>query len=181
MGSHPVAGKQRDPKPHVHNSGWVQAPGAEILKDETRWNRELKPYVSGVIGHFRDDPRVLMWDLMNEPDNENGSYKAQELPNKGEVAFRLLREEWAWARSAKPIAALDQWGMARRLVERRQTERNGKPAATELRRHHLSQLRTARRNEAPDSSRCGDWAARSSARNIWRGRAGVRSPQSCRC
>ncbi len=40
----PKLGKQRDPKPHVHNSGWVQAPGAEILKDESRWNRELKPY-----------------------------------------------------------------------------------------------------------------------------------------
>ena len=35
----PRLGKQREPKPHVHNSGWVQAPGAEILKDEARWNR----------------------------------------------------------------------------------------------------------------------------------------------
>jgi hypothetical protein len=102
----PKLGKQRDPKPHVHNSGWVQAPGAEILKDEPRWNLELKPYVVGVIGHFRDDQRVLMWDLMNEPDNENGSYKAQELPNKAEVALRLLREEWNWARSAKPSQPL---------------------------------------------------------------------------
>ena len=73
----PKLGKQRDPKPHVHNSGWVQAPGAEILKDESRWNLELKPYVIGVISHFHDDRRVLIWDLMNEPDNENGSYKAQ--------------------------------------------------------------------------------------------------------
>ncbi len=102
----PKLGRQRDPKPHVHNSGWVQAPGAEILKDEPRWNRELKPYVVGVIGHFRDDHRVLMWDLMNEPDNENGSYKAQELPNKAEVALRLLREEWNWARSARPSQPL---------------------------------------------------------------------------
>src|ERR1700687_5343778 len=89
---YPKLGRQRDPKPHVHNSGWVQAPGAEILKDEPRWNQELKPYVVGVIGRFRDDPRVLMWDLMNEPDNENPPYKAQELPNKAEVAVRLLRE-----------------------------------------------------------------------------------------
>ena len=102
----PKLGKQRDPKPHVHNSGWVQAPGAEILKDESLWNLELKPYVIGVISHFHDDRRVLMWDLMNEPDNENGSYKAQELPNKAEVALRLLREEWVWARSAKPSQPL---------------------------------------------------------------------------
>jgi hypothetical protein len=103
---HPKLGKQREPRPHVHNSGWVQAPGAEILKDESRWNPELKPYVVGVIGHFRDDRRVLMWDLMNEPDNENGSYKAEELPNKAEVALRLLRQEWDWARSAKPSQPL---------------------------------------------------------------------------
>jgi hypothetical protein len=102
----PKLGKQRDPKPHVHNSGWVQAPGAEILKDESLWNLELKPYVIGVISHFHDDRRVLIWDLMNEPDNENGSYKAQELPNKAEVALRLLREEWVWARSAKPSQPL---------------------------------------------------------------------------
>lgn len=103
---YPKLGRQRDPKPHVHNSGWVQAPGAEILKNEPRWNQELKPYVVGVISHFRDDPRVLMWDLMNEPDNENGSYKAQELPNKAEVALRLLREEWKWARSSNPSQPL---------------------------------------------------------------------------
>ena len=103
---HPKLGKQREPRPHVHNSGWVQAPGADILKDESRWNQELKPYIVGVIGHFRDDRRVLIWDLMNEPDNGNGSYKADELPNKAEVALRLLRQEWDWARSAKPSQPL---------------------------------------------------------------------------
>ena len=25
----PKLGKQREPRPHVHNSGWLQAPGAE--------------------------------------------------------------------------------------------------------------------------------------------------------
>ena len=120
---HPKLGKQREPKPHVHNSGWMQAPGAEILQDESRWNPELKPYVVGVIGHFRDDRRVLMWDLMNEPDNENGSYKAQELPNKAEVALRLLKEEWNWARSVQPSQPLtsgvwkDDWSSDDKLSE----------------------------------------------------------------
>ena len=120
---HPKLGKQRDPKPHVHNSGWMQAPGAEILQDESRWNRELRPYVVGVIGHFRDDRRVLMWDLMNEPDNENGSYKAQELPNKAELALRLLKEEWNWARSVQPSQPLtsgvwkDDWSSDDKLSE----------------------------------------------------------------
>lgn len=102
----PKLGKQRDPKPHVHNSGWVQAPGAEILKDHSRWDKELKPYVQGVLTRFKDDKRVLVWDLMNEPDNENGSYKSTELPNKPEVALQLLKEEWQWAREIAPSQPL---------------------------------------------------------------------------
>jgi hypothetical protein len=102
----PHLGKQREPRPRVHNSGWMQAPGAEILKDASRWDKEVKPYVVGVISHFRDDKRVLMWDLMNEPDNGSGQYKEYELPNKAEVALRLLKEEWKWARSANPSQPL---------------------------------------------------------------------------
>src|SRR5690348_7355397 len=34
---YPHLGKQREPKPGLHNSGWVQAPGAEILTDRSRW------------------------------------------------------------------------------------------------------------------------------------------------
>jgi hypothetical protein len=102
----PKLGKQREPKPHVHNSGWVQAPGAEILRDPSRWKKELKPYIVGVISHFRNDDRVLMWDLMNEPDNTNGSYKTTELPNKAEMAFQLLKQEWKWARESNPSQPL---------------------------------------------------------------------------
>jgi hypothetical protein len=98
---YPKAGKQRDPRPHVHNSGWVQAPGADMLQDQSEWNETLKPYVVGVMVHFRNDRRILMWDLMNEPDNDNPPYKTQELPNKAELALRLLKKEWVWARSAK--------------------------------------------------------------------------------
>ena len=102
----PHLGKQREPRPHVHNSGWVQAPGAGLMKDEARWDNELKPYVVGVISHFRDDHRVVIWDLMNEPDNGSDQYHAQELPDHAEAALRLLKREWAWARSAKPIQPL---------------------------------------------------------------------------
>ena len=102
----PQLGKQREPRPHVHNSGWLQAPGAALLKDETRWDRELKAYIVGVIEHFRDDKRVLLWDLMNEPDNDSPQYKSQELSNKAEVALRLLKQEWQWARSAHPSQPL---------------------------------------------------------------------------
>ena len=59
-----------------------------------------------MVGHFRNDRRILLWDLMNEPDNDNPAYKAVELPNKAEVALQLLRQEWKWARSARPSQPL---------------------------------------------------------------------------
>ena len=102
----PHPGQQRAPKPHVHNSGWVQAPGAELLKDESRWNTELKPYIVGLLRRFGQDKRVLMWDLMNEPDNDNSVYKSEELPDKSSRALKLLREEWKWAREVNPSQPL---------------------------------------------------------------------------
>ena len=80
--------------------------GADLLKDESRWNRELKPYVVGVISHFRDDKRVLILDLMNVPVNDSLQYKDHELADKADVALRLLKQEWKWARSAHPSQPL---------------------------------------------------------------------------
>jgi Cellulase (glycosyl hydrolase family 5) len=120
---YPKIGKQREPRPHVHNSGWVQSPGAGMLQNPSRWDKELKPYVEGVIGHFRDDKRVLMWDLMNEPDNDNPPYKGKELSNKAALALKLLKEEWIWARQAKPSQPLtsgvwqDDWSSDAKLSQ----------------------------------------------------------------
>ncbi|MCA9055121.1 MAG: endo-1,4-beta-xylanase [Planctomycetaceae bacterium] len=106
----PRLGRQRDPKPHVHNSGWVQAPGAEILGDPQRHD-ELEPYIVGLIGHFRDDPRIHAWDVFNEPDNDNvnayGSRGAKtELTNKAEMSALLLQKAFRWAREAEPSQPL---------------------------------------------------------------------------
>ncbi|MBW2551198.1 MAG: cellulase family glycosylhydrolase [Deltaproteobacteria bacterium] len=101
----PVAGPQPEPTPFVHNSQWVQSPGAEILGDFERHD-ELEPYVKGVVGRFRSDPRVLAWDLFNEPDNPNVlSYLDVELPAamKDPAAEELLRKAFDWARSGDPM------------------------------------------------------------------------------
>src|SRR5205823_4456840 len=72
----PEAGKQPAPRPYVHNSGWVQSPGAEILGHPERHD-ELEPYVKGIVERFKNDRRIDMWDVFNEPDNDNAiSYKA---------------------------------------------------------------------------------------------------------
>jgi hypothetical protein len=105
---HPVPqpGKQPEPIPHVHNSGWVQSPGAAILGDSAR-HKELKPYIQGVIRHFRDDPRVAYWDLYNEPDNVAGGERAElEVPNKKIYSLALLKKVFTWAREINPVQPL---------------------------------------------------------------------------
>lgn len=108
----PRLGKQHEPVPFLHNSGWVQSPGRAILKDDAKQD-QLKDYVVGVIGHFKDDKRVDAWDVFNEPDNPNSnSYGAtgsmEELaPDvKESQALKLLMKEFAWARSADPSQPL---------------------------------------------------------------------------
>jgi hypothetical protein len=102
----PKSGKQRDPKPHVHNSGWVQSPGIEVLKDSTK-HPALEQYVKGVVGAFAKDDRILGWDIWNEPDNPNtSSYGPVELPNKVDYVLPLLKKSFQWARSANPIQPL---------------------------------------------------------------------------
>jgi hypothetical protein len=99
---HPQLGRQRAPKPGVHNSGWLQSPGAKALQDP-KDSARLEAYVKGVVGFLAKDARVLAWDVWNEPDNMNGSsYRAQEPANKVELVLKLLPQAFAWARSARP-------------------------------------------------------------------------------
>jgi len=85
----PKLGPQHPPIPGVHNSGWVQSPGAKGLTDPA-YEPKMEAYVSGIVGAFANDPRILGWDVWNEPDNVNSSYITQEPKNKVErVAFLL--------------------------------------------------------------------------------------------
>jgi hypothetical protein len=99
---YPRINEQHAPKPGVHNSGWVQSPGAAALKDPAQAER-LRQYIQGVVGAFRYDRRVLAWDLWNEPDNLNdGSYKSLEPPDKEQVVLALLPKVFGWARAMLP-------------------------------------------------------------------------------
>jgi len=102
----PKLGKQHEPTPGVHNSGWVQGPGAQALQDASQHAR-LEAYVKGVVGAFGKDKRVLAWDVWNEPDNTNGSsYKAKEPAGKEKLVLALLPKVFAWARTASPTQPL---------------------------------------------------------------------------
>jgi hypothetical protein len=96
----PKLGPQRAPTPGVHNSGWLQSPGAKALQDAAEHPR-LRAYVTGVATAFGKDPRVLGWDIWNEPDNTNdSSYGKQEPPNKVDLVLALLPQAFAWVRAA---------------------------------------------------------------------------------
>ena len=99
---YPKLGKQRAPKPHVHNSGWVQNPGKDALLDSTQYPR-LEQYTKGVVGKFAVDDRVLGWDVWNEPDNMNNEYYRKMEPlNKPQIVEVLLKKVFEWARSVNP-------------------------------------------------------------------------------
>jgi hypothetical protein len=102
----PKLGPQHPPIPGVHNSGWVQAPGAAVLADPAQYPK-LKEYVVGVVGAFARDPRILAWDIWNEPDNgDESAYANGEPRNKNELVLNLVPQVFAWVRSAHPTQPL---------------------------------------------------------------------------
>lgn len=101
----PRPGVQKAPVHGVHNSGWVQSPGAERLGDRG-YLATLRDYVTGVLGQFRSDRRVLGWDLWNEPDNPADVYRGVERGDKTFQVAALLPQVFAWARSVDPIQPL---------------------------------------------------------------------------
>ncbi len=91
------AGKQPDPKPGVHNSGWVRDPGDLLFQDSTLIST-LEEYVKDVLTSFKNDKRIAVWDLYNEPGNSG--YGNQSLP--------LLQKvfEWGWEiRPSQPLSS----------------------------------------------------------------------------
>ncbi len=91
----PRLGKQAEAVQGVHNSQWIQSPGAEAVNDPAAWPR-LERYVKDILTTFRDDDRILFWCLYNEP--ENFKQGARSLP--------LLREVFRWAREVDPSQPL---------------------------------------------------------------------------
>ena len=112
-GKEPYLGKQDDPVPGVHNSGWTPSPGLKRVADRAAWP-ELAAYVKAIVARHAEDPRVLVWDLYNEPGNSR----------MGDKSLPLAEAAFAWARAARPsqpltIGVWARFGsrMSRRLIE----------------------------------------------------------------
>lgn len=91
----PQLGKQPDPVPGKHNSGWVRSPSQAVHNDSTQWGY-LEAYVKDILKTFGKDKRILMWDLYNEPGNSD--YNQRSLP--------LLKKAFQWARAVHPSQPL---------------------------------------------------------------------------
>lgn len=91
----PKPGRQPAPAPGVHNSGWLQSPGAASVNAPATWQR-LEDYVRDVIGTFREDTRILLWDLYNEPGNSK----------QDERSLPLLCKVFEWAHEVAPSQPL---------------------------------------------------------------------------
>ena len=115
----PKVGKQPKPVKGVHNSGWIQSPGREILEDPKKQD-DLKGYVQDVVSRYKDDPRVIIWDLFNEPDQAKvGNFwkKGSKEPEMSEekkkaTALELLKKTFNWVRKISPTQPLTVgvWG-----------------------------------------------------------------------
>ncbi|MDR1336346.1 MAG: cellulase family glycosylhydrolase, partial [Tannerella sp.] len=88
-------GTQPEPRPGVHNSGWVRDPGDLIYRDSTLTGI-LETYVKDILNSFRDDRRIVFWDLYNEPGNSK--YGPRSMP--------LLQKMFLWARTVNPSQPL---------------------------------------------------------------------------
>ncbi len=91
-GDNPTLGPQPEPRPGVHNSGWVESPGVKQRLD-VALRPALEAYTKDVISTFGNDGRVLLWDVYNEPGNGKNP-PAESLP--------FLKETVRWAREAAP-------------------------------------------------------------------------------
>lgn len=91
----PKTGKQPNPVPGVHNSGWLRAPGPDLVSNPEKWDM-LELYAKDLLLQFKDDKRILMWDLYNEPGNSEMT----------EMTFPLLERVFQWAQSIRPSQPL---------------------------------------------------------------------------
>ena len=99
----PKIGRQPEPKTGTHNSGWVQDPGEEAVRDTTTFPA-LEVYVKDIMTMLKDDDRVVFWDLYNEPNNTG----------KQGASMPLLQAVFSWAREVNPsqpiTVGLWSWG-----------------------------------------------------------------------
>ena len=91
----PVLGKQQEPVPGVHNSGWTASPGV-LVSENPAYAEALESYVKTMVKTFSNNNSILVWDMYNEPGNST----------RGTKSLPLLRNAFKWARECNPTQPL---------------------------------------------------------------------------
>lgn len=111
--SEPQLGPQPLPVKAWHNSGWVNCPARRLAlrfaadQASAEEVRHLQGYVQATMNHFRDDQRVLYWELYNEPgrgvgDTAEIAGEDGSASTMGDQSRKLVRASWVWAREVHP-------------------------------------------------------------------------------
>ena len=103
--TNPKPGPQPEPHPGRHNPAWVQSPGLPVLNrysSDHAVAERLERYVSGIVSHYKEDDRVLVWDVYNEP----GGFPSPGSEPVGDACLPLLRAVFDWARVSYPSQPL---------------------------------------------------------------------------
>lgn len=95
--------------PGRHNSGWLESPGWKQVDDfasgDDKLGKRLKHYVQTVLGRFAEDPRVLGWDLYNEPGGVGKKPDGWQQAH-GDASAPLLEAAFDWAWQINPSQPL---------------------------------------------------------------------------
>jgi GH35 family endo-1,4-beta-xylanase len=46
---------------------WIPSPGFPRLGEKDR--PAMRVYIRDIVGKYRNDPRIVMWDVVNEPES----------------------------------------------------------------------------------------------------------------
>jgi hypothetical protein len=104
----PVFGRQPDVVPGWYANGWTPSPGHRRAQDP-QVRPMLERFVKDIMAAHRDDPRILCWDLYNEPGNSG----------TGDGSLSLLQDVFRWARKINPAQPITSgiWGSSSRLTQ----------------------------------------------------------------
>ena len=104
----PFLGKQRDPIPGTVLSSWTPNPGHTAVVDQSVWP-DLENYIKEFISLYKNDSRIILWDLYNEPGNSGMNNRS--LP--------LLKATFRWAREVEPTQPLTVaiWSIKEAILE----------------------------------------------------------------
>lgn len=92
----PKLGPQPESIQGVHNSQWCMVPGTDVVNDPAKWG-ELEIMVKDILRTYKNDERILMWCLYNEPQNTQRGVK---------LTLPLMKETFKWAREINPSQPL---------------------------------------------------------------------------